>query len=528
MIHEGADVFPRAATTSNAAGSADAFISAEQAAWRRSERRQWVIPRRLPVRKKDKAAGSRLRPRPTQVLAAFDLSTLAIFNIGILLSTAGRLGAHWPSETAFATAFALFADMIFLYAMGCFRKDAIVSKQNAIARLPIVVAMGAAAFFVILHFALPFAYPTERIYLSISRCVTISLVSAGASLTGLILSRYVFFAMLHRQWFRRRIMILGRGERALHLLSLMTREPYSSQVQLVVIDEGIVKRCAQPEEADALDKKADPAQQSLELLSTRLSIDEIVIASDDAHNLPFESLLACKVKGVPITSYHAFIERETGRVDLRFIDPSYLVYSNGFQMRAMDRIAKRTMDIILSLVLLSVCLPVFALAMLAIWIEGGGAIFYKQERVTRGNRVFWLYKLRTMRPDAEKDGARWAAKADSRITKVGAFLRRTRIDEIPQLLNIIRGDMSLVGPRPERPMFVDEIGREVQMFTLRHGVKTGLTGWAQINYPYGASIEDAERKLEYDLYYMKNYSWFRDISIILQTIRIIVLQEGAR
>jgi lipopolysaccharide/colanic/teichoic acid biosynthesis glycosyltransferase len=186
------------------------------------------------------------------------------------------------------------------------------------------------------------------------------------------------------------------------------------------------------------------------------------------------------------------------------------------------------MDIVLSVVLLSICLPVFACAMLAIWLEGGGAIFYRQERVTQSNRVFWLYKLRTMRTDAEKDGARWASSTDSRVTKVGKFLRRTRIDEIPQLLNILKGDMSLVGPRPERPVFIDQISQEVQMFALRHGVKTGLTGWAQINYPYGASIEDAKRKLEYDLYYMKNYSWFRDISIILQTVRIVILQEGAR
>jgi sugar transferase (PEP-CTERM system associated) len=527
MLHESTGLFSRVGGSPLGGNKTDAFVAAES--WQRP------VPRLVPSmrfrgRNKSKAknsatAGSRLRPRPTQVLACFDLVLLAIANIGMLLSTAGRLGAHWPSETAFATTLALFANMLFLYAMGCFRKDAIVSKQNAIARLPIVIAMTAGVFFLILHFALPFAFPTERIFLSISRCMTISLVSAGASLAALVISRYAFFAMMHRQWFRRRIMVLGRGDRALHLLSLMTREPHASQVQLVVIDEGIVTR---PTPKTETSKGPEAGQHGVEKLATRLAIDEIVIASDDAHRLPFESLLACKVRGVPITSYHSFIERETGRVDLRYIDPSYLVYSNGFQMRMMDRLLKRTMDIGLSLVLLSVCLPVFALAVLAIWLEGGGAIFYRQERVTQGNRVFWLYKLRTMCTDAEKDGACWASKTDTRITKVGAFLRRTRIDEIPQLLNILRGDMSLVGPRPERPVFIDKIGQEVQMFALRHGVKTGLTGWAQINYPYGASIEDAERKLEYDLYYMKNYSWFRDISIILQTIRIIVLQEGAR
>ena len=472
------------------------------------------------------AVGSRFTPRPAQVLSMFDLALIACSNAAMLLGVHGRLGVLSFAQAAIASVCIITANMVFLYAMGCFRRDAIVSKQNAISRLPIVIGLAAVVFFLALHFGLPLAFPQDRVYLSISRCATISFVCAGVSLVALVISRYVFFAMMHRQWFQRRIMVIGSGPRASHLLSLMNHEPHKSHAHLIFVDEDVL-RARNAEPADGA-KPGRSGCKSPEKLATEHGVDEIVIAVDDSRGLPFEGLLACKVRGVPITDYHSFIERETGRVDLRFIDPSYLVYSHGFQMRALDRIAKRSLDILFSLVLLSICLPVFAMASLAIWLEGGGAIFYRQERVTQGDRVFWLYKLRTMRPDAEKDGARWASSSDSRITKVGKFLRRTRIDEIPQILNILKGDMSLVGPRPERPVFVDEIGKEVGMFALRHGVKTGLTGWAQINYPYGASIEDAARKLEYDLYYMKNYNWFRDISIILQTIRIVILQEGVR
>ncbi|MGN6514331.1 MAG: TIGR03013 family XrtA/PEP-CTERM system glycosyltransferase [Rhizomicrobium sp.] len=469
-------------------------------------------------------APSRLVLRPGPVLAISDFLLLAMFNAALLLSIQGRLDVLSLSEMGCIIVAVVSLNTVFLYAMGCFRKDAIVSKPDAMSRLPVVVGLASIGLFALLHFGFPILFQHDRVYLSISRCVLLAFVSVGGSLAALIASRYIFFAMMHRQWFRRRILIVGGGERAAHLSSMMMREPYRSHMQIMTIENDMLAYDC----GASTPSKLDVSGRNFEALAMEIGIDEIVVAAEHGQPLPIESLLACKVNGVPITTYQGFMERETGRVDLRFIDPSYLVFSQGFQVRVLDRIAKRVLDIVLSLVLLAVCLPIFAVACLAIWVEGGGAIFYRQERLTRGNRVFWLYKLRTMRPDAEKDGARWAAKADDRITRVGKFLRRTRIDEIPQILNILKGDMSLVGPRPERPLLVDEIGKEVHMFALRHGVKTGLTGWAQINYPYGASIEDAARKLEYDLYYMKNYSWLRDISIILQTIRIIIWQEGAR
>jgi lipopolysaccharide/colanic/teichoic acid biosynthesis glycosyltransferase len=171
---------------------------------------------------------------------------------------------------------------------------------------------------------------------------------------------------------------------------------------------------------------------------------------------------------------------------------------------------------------------VLLVAMALVRLDSPGPVIYRQERVTRGGRIFWLYKLRSMRVDAEKNGAKWADKDDPRVTKVGSFLRRTRIDEIPQLINILKGDMSIVGPRPERPCFVEELSGQLHLYHLRHTVRAGLTGWAQINYHYGASFEDSQRKLEYDLFYIKNFSLLRDWAIMLQTLRVILWPDGVR
>jgi sugar transferase (PEP-CTERM system associated) len=268
--------------------------------------------------------------------------------------------------------------------------------------------------------------------------------------------------------------------------------------------------------------------RTIDELASTLTADEVVVALDEKRGLSLDRLLACKTSGVPVIEYDAFVERETGRVDLRWLDLSWLVYSPGFQTNLIDGALKRLTDIVVSLAMLFVSLPVLVAAIGAIAFEGPGPIFYVQRRVTRGGREFQIYKLRTMRPDAEKKGAQWASENDPRITRVGAFLRRSRIDEIPQLINVLLGDMSLVGPRPERPQFVQQLAAEIPLYQLRHSVKAGLTGWAQINYPYGASVDDARAKLEYDLFYIKNYSVLRDVAILLQTFRILVWREGAR
>jgi exopolysaccharide biosynthesis polyprenyl glycosylphosphotransferase len=235
-----------------------------------------------------------------------------------------------------------------------------------------------------------------------------------------------------------------------------------------------------------------------------------------------DSLLACKRDGFPVVQYLSFVEHEIRRVDVRSVDVGWLLYSDGFYFGTIDNALKRMLDVVVSLVLLVLFAPFLIGAAIAIKIDDGGPVLYHQERITRNAKPFRIYKMRTMRVDAEKAGAVWAAEQDPRITRVGNFLRQSRIDEMPQLVNVLRGEMSLVGPRPE------QLAEVLPLYHERHMVKAGLTGWAQVNYPYGASIEDARAKLSYDLYYVKNFSILFDMLIILQTLRVVLWPSGAR
>jgi exopolysaccharide biosynthesis polyprenyl glycosylphosphotransferase len=222
------------------------------------------------------------------------------------------------------------------------------------------------------------------------------------------------------------------------------------------------------------------------------------------------------------------MEMETRRVDLDHVSLGWFLYSDGFTFSPSDRLLKRLLDVVVSLAILLVTAPFLALAMLAVALEDGGPVLYRQDRVTRDGRIFRIFKLRTMRADAETNGAVWAEVADPRVTRVGRFLRRTRVDELPQLVNVLRGEMSIVGPRPERPEFVAELAREMPLYNERHIVKAGLTGWAQVNFRYGASVEDARQKLSYDLFYVKNFSILLDLLILAQTLRVLFWPGGVR
>jgi sugar transferase (PEP-CTERM system associated) len=262
-----------------------------------------------------------------------------------------------------------------------------------------------------------------------------------------------------------------------------------------------------------------------------LNASEVVLALEERRNaLPLKDLLRIKTTGVHVNEISTFFERETGRVDLASVNPSWLIFSDGFSSsRMLSSIAKRLFDITASLILLTLTLPLIALTAIAVKLESRGPAFYRQRRVGLYNTGFDIVKLRSMRQDAEVAGqAVWAEKDDPRITRVGRIIRKLRIDELPQAWSVLKGEMSFVGPRPERPQFVDELEQQLPYYAERHMVKPGITGWAQINYPYGASIEDSRQKLEYDLYYAKNYSPFLDLLILLQTIRVVLFPEGAR
>jgi sugar transferase (PEP-CTERM system associated) len=254
----------------------------------------------------------------------------------------------------------------------------------------------------------------------------------------------------------------------------------------------------------------------------------VVVTSEARGSVPVAELLRSKRAGVRIFSDVEFREQQLRRIDLDHLEPDWMLFADGLACSRLEMAARRVGDILVSLLLMIATLPVMGLTALLIRLDSPGPVLYRQERVGLHGRVFTLLKFRSMRQDAEARGPAWAQQQDPRVTRVGAFIRRTRIDELPQLINVLKGEMGFVGPRPERPHFVDQLAEVIPFYRDRACVKPGITGWAQVNYPYGASIEDARQKLSYDLYYVKHRNLFLDVLILFATVRVILFQEGAR
>lgn len=268
---------------------------------------------------------------------------------------------------------------------------------------------------------------------------------------------------------------------------------------------------------------------SLSELAENLKSDQIVVACEDHRALPVDELLECKLRGIQVVDAHDFWEREAGVVEVGRGAGAWLALSEGLILRPARRRAKRVIDVAISLAFLLFVSPLCLLVALAIGLDSPGPVFYGQERVGLNGAVFKAWKFRSMRVDAESDGApRWASSRDDRVTRVGRFIRKVRIDEIPQVLNVLAGEMSFIGPRPERPFFVKQLREQIPYYDLRHRVPPGITGWAQVNYPYGATVEDARRKLAYDLYYLKRSDLILDLVILLQTVRVVLFAHGGR
>jgi len=323
---------------------------------------------------------------------------------------------------------------------------------------------------------------------------------------------------------KRRIVVLGLGKAARRIAGLRRK---SDQRRFKIVGY-IAEPGAGPQRVGQ--RRLGPLL-SLDLEALRAQqVDEIVVAVDDRRGgLPVESLLRLKLAGVPVTDVITFLERETGRIELDLLHPAWLLFQHSRHTEIAYGLVKRCFDVLLGLFLLLLMSPVLLLAALAIAMESGwqAPVLYRQERVGLQGRIFRLLKFRSMRPDAEIDGkARWAADRDGRVTRVGHWLRRFRIDELPQIWNIIRGDMSLVGPRPERPEFVRELSARIPLYYYRLSMRPGLGGWAQLNFPYGASADDARVKLNYDLYYIKNANIVLDLLILLQTAEVVCFGRG--
>jgi sugar transferase (PEP-CTERM system associated) len=271
------------------------------------------------------------------------------------------------------------------------------------------------------------------------------------------------------------------------------------------------------------------AVESIEEIVGRERVSWIIVAVDDRRGgMPVRDLVKLKVQGVKVEDAHSAIAALTGRVWLQTVQPSWFVFSDGFRRSRTTLILKRTLDLFFGALGLILSLPLMALVAIAVRLDSAGSPIYRQERVGLRGKTFKVLKFRSMRVDAEKSGAQWAQRDDPRVTRLGRFLRKSRIDELPQFINVIKGDMSFVGPRPERPVFVEQLRNQISYYDERHSVRPGVTGWAQTQYQYGATIEDAYRKLEYDLFYLKNMTIFFDFAIILQTVRIVLSGRGGR
>jgi len=344
----------------------------------------------------------------------------------------------------------------------------------------------------------------------------------GLSIALLMANRIVVGGILGASAFCRRVLVLGAGPRAARLRQLGER-PESGFAIVGYVDMGE----GQARVEQAIQRSAI---EDLSRFVADLGASEVVLALQERRNaLPLKDLLRIKTAGVHVNDFSSFMERETGRVDLDTLNPSWLIFSDGFSSgRALSSVAKRLFDIAASGLLLLLTFPLIALFALLVKLDSRGPAFFRQQRIGLYGQPFTLLKLRSMRTDAEAGGAKWAEKDDPRITRLGRFIRKVRIDELPQVWTVLKGQMSFVGPRPEVPAFVDDLEERLPFYAERHMVKPGITGWAQINYPYGASIEDSRRKLEYDLYYAKNYTPFLDLLILLQTLRVVLWPEGAR
>jgi sugar transferase (PEP-CTERM system associated) len=346
----------------------------------------------------------------------------------------------------------------------------------------------------------------------------------GAFLLGMII---LTFALVSWRWLydwvasqpllRERVYILGTGERAERLLrGLRQRSELGATVVGWTGDIG---------------KEPTRDESAAHLLEvSRKRLHRVIVAMPDRRgSLPMQELLQLRLNGIKVEDATSWLEKMSGRIEVENLYPSWLIFSEGFHFSAGFMLLRRLLSLLVSVICLLLVSPLIPWVILAIKLDSPGPVLYKQKRVGSGGAHFFVYKFRTMRQDAEAStGPTWAGQHDPRITRVGRFLRSSRLDEIPQLWNVLRGDMGFVGPRPERPEFVEWLTQEIPYYPVRHVVRPGLTGWAQVNYKYGNTVEDAKQKLQYDLFYLKNMSVGLDLLIMFQTVKTVILGRGAQ
>lgn len=345
------------------------------------------------------------------------------------------------------------------------------------------------------------------------------------AMVGIFLTRTAFFKWSSLGISESRVMVLGTGAKAKEYSDQIDSNLGYHKFKIV----GFVPLPGEEHHVPVLSVLS--AEWLLAAMANKYSVNEVIVAVGDRRNgcFPIQELLECKLNGVRVIDCAKFYERERGQIRVDSLHPSWLVFGDGFEQGFLRTAVKRAFDLIASIILLVVTFPVMLVTALGILIEDGAPILFRQERVGKGGRAFMVLKFRSMRNGAEKEGQpQWASTNDPRTTAVGRTIRKLRIDELPQIFNVFKGEMSFVGPRPERPYFVDQLTDQIPYYNTRHSIKPGITGWAQVRYQYGASVEDAIEKLQYDLYYVKNNSLFLDIIILIDTVQVVLLGKGGR
>lgn len=420
-----------------------------------------------------------------------------------------RAAAAVPSQ---APIFAL-GMLVVINSMGLYEVDLWKDVHSVLVRLGATVVVGLGITVLVSQLVSP-------AYLGVEGLAIMAIIALGGS--GLV--RFGFYRWDKLSAFKPRVLVLGTGSRVMRLAEFAQRN-HSHVVVGYVALRSSTHYVPLPSVLPMV------AGDTLLSVVKKYGIDQIVVAVRDRREggLPVQELLECRLHGIKVTELPTFFEREYRQVLLESLNPSWMVLGEGFRQGWFRTAAKRLFDLTASVLVLVLTLPLILVAAACIYLESGGPVFYRQERVGQGGRVFTIYKLRSMKNDAERDGTpRWAKADDERTTCVGRIIRKLRIDELPQLLNVLKGEMSFVGPRPERPFFVDQLVKQIPYYSLSHSIKPGITGWAQVRYPYGASLDDAIEKLQYDLYYVKNHTLFLDLVILIATVEVVLWGRGAR
>jgi sugar transferase (PEP-CTERM system associated) len=443
-------------------------------------------------------------------LEAFMLSQCVAWGYSLSLGDAATVPLSNEMARALTTVIFSAVMLLVMAGMGLYELDACSGRSSVFGRLIVAALIG-----VTLTSLLATVLPLPRMPVH-----ALGIGALGAVCASWLMRR-VLVRWVSASSFKARVLVFGAGSGA--AFARLTQR-HASHVVIGYVDD-------QQAPGPLPFARLRPADgESLLDLAARYNVNHIVVAVKDRRGgaLPVQELLRCRVKGIRVSELATFFERERRQVLIESLTPGWMVFGEGFRQGLTRTIVKRLFDIAASVALLVLTLPVMLVTALCILIESGRPVFYRQERVGEGGRTFTIYKFRSMSTAAERDGKpRWAEARDARVTPIGRVIRKLRIDELPQIFNVLHGEMSFVGPRPERPYFVEQLTEQIPYYALRHSVKPGITGWAQVRYTYGASVDDAVEKLQYDLYYVKNNTLFLDLMILISTMEVVLWGGGS-